>query len=289
MTIMLTGATGYLGTRIGNMLLGRGHRVIALHLNRSERFECSEALESNVFRVYLSESGVDYAFSKYKIDGVIHTATVYGRNHEDFATIIKANVEFPVRVLSMAIASNVRFFINTDSILKRNVSPYALSKGQFLDWMSMASQEILTVNMKLDHFYGPGEKNIKFVAKVLSELKANVPRLHLTVGTQTRDFIYVDDVVSAYMYVIDGLDSFHKGVVNNFEVGTGVRTSIRSLVTMAKELTASSSELGFGDVPLREHEMLDYEINSSPLRALGWKPEVLVREGLKRCIDKYIA
>ena len=284
MTILLTGATGYLGGRIGRELLMRGHRLVAVHLNRNERFECPEAQESSVLRVYLSESGIEEAFAKEKIDGVIHTSTVYGRNREDFTTIIKANVEFPVGVLMKAIAGGVKFFINTDSILRRNVSPYALSKGQFVDWMEMAAGDILTVSMKLDHFFGPGEKTVKFVARILNDLKANAPRLSLTAGTQTRDFIYVDDVVSAYMCVIDRLAGLQKGALHKFEVGTGVRTSIRSLVTMAKELTGSSSELGFGDVPFRENEMLDYEVNSAPLRALGWEPKVSVREGLERCV-----
>ncbi len=284
MTILLTGATGYLGGRIGRTLLSRGHHLIPIHLNHDEKFDCLPSQEQNVSRFFLSESCIADAFANEKIDGVIHTSTVYGRNHEDFADIINANVEFPTRVLSLAISHGVRFFVNTDSILRRNVSPYALSKGQFLDWLERSSSEILAISMKLDHFYGPLEKPSKFVAKILNELNEGVPRIHLTVGTQTRDFVYVDDVVSAYMCMLDHLDSLRQGLLHTFEVGSGVRTSIKSLVMMAKELVGSSSELGFGDVPLRENEMLDYEVNSAPLRSLGWEPKVMVREGLERCI-----
>jgi len=282
MKILLTGATGYLGSRLCKRLIEDGHHVVAVHLNHGEKISSlCNADESSVTRVYLDDATVDEILTANQVDGVIHTATLYGRSSESLASMVLANEVFPVEILASCLKNNIKFFINTDTILAKNVSNYALSKSHVVDWMKMFADRIKMIDMKLDHFYGPKDKNTKFVAFVLEKLRQNEPSIDLTEGTQTRDFIYIDDVVSAYLTVVNNLSVIDLGNVSVFEVGTNVKTSIRYLVTKLKELTKSTTVLKFGAVPFRKHEMLDYDVNTTALRLLGWSPKTFIDEGLQ--------
>ena len=153
--ILLTGATGYLGSRLGRQLLSDGYSLVAVHHSNDKQFEYDEKFEDLVTKVYLADTSVSAIFEQNRIDGIIHTSTLYGRSGEQIADIIKANVVFPVELITNAIKNDVKFFINTDTILNKYVSPYALTKNNVTEWMKMFSDDIKMVDVKLDHFYGP--------------------------------------------------------------------------------------------------------------------------------------
>lgn len=281
-TILLTGATGYLGTHLAEHFLNKGYHIIALALNRSEQFRFDE--HENVSVYYLNETEVGDIFEKEKVDIVIHTATLYGRKQEQIADMVKANIEFPLTVLTAAAKHGTELFINTDTILVKNINPYALTKAHIADWLSMYADKIKCVDMKLDHFYGPNDKPVKFIAWLIEQFKNNVPSIDLTEGSQTRDFIYIDDVVSAFDCVLENREKIPFDRLAVFEVGTNVKTSIKDMVwTIKKTMGNTATQLNFGAVPYRKNEVLDYEINTLPLRMLGWKPAVTnVKDGINK-------
>lgn len=243
-TILVTGATGYLGNRLSKRLLDDGYNIIAVCLNHNEIFSFDKKKYKNrVKKVFLSDSSVEEIFKKCKINGVIHTATLYGRSEEQIVDIIKANVVFPVEIIFNAVKNNVDFFINTDTILNKYISPYALTKSNVIEWMKMYSDSIKMIDIKLDHFYGPKDKNIKFVAAMLEKLLNNEEEIDLTEGTQTRDFIYIDDVIEAYSIILKNINKISVGQVSVFEVGTNVKTSIRYIVKKLKDLTGAKQNL----------------------------------------------
>ena len=284
-TILLTGATGYLGNRLGRKLLDDGYSIVAIHLNHNEKFLYDEKYSNRVSKVYLCDTPIEEIFSDNKIDGIIHTSTLYGRSGEQIADMIRANVVFPVELITNAIKKQVQFFINTDTILNKYVSPYALTKSNVTEWMKIFSDNIKMVDIKLDHFYGPKDKNTKFVAAMVEKLINNVAEIDLTEGTQTRDFIYIDDVIEVYRTVLNNLDKMTLGQIATFEIGTNKKTSIKYVVQKLKELTASKSKLNFGAVPYRKNEMLDYEVNTTAIRLLGWIPKVDIDEGLAKIVQ----
>ncbi len=285
-TVLLTGATGYLGGWILNMLLERGYSVIALCLSHNEELHYNSIYGKNVKIYFLDTDELNVIFEKNTIDIVIHTATLYGRKNEDLSSILRANVEFPLRILALAISHKVGVFINTDTILVKNISSYSLSKRQFVDWLDMFADQIKVINLRLDHFYGPNDKPIKFVAWLIEQFKSNVKNIDLTEGSQTRDFVYIRDVVEAYKIVLNNLDRIPVGRRNNFEVGTGLKTSIREFVFLLKKMMNNTeTKLNFGAIPYRKNEVLDYDIDTTALRLLGWEPQYNVEEGLNDIVS----
>jgi nucleoside-diphosphate-sugar epimerase len=90
-------------------------------------------------------------------------------------------------------------------------------------------------NVVLEHFYGPGDDTSKFVTWVIRELLTNVDHIDLTLGEQKRDFIYIDDVVSAFIAIIENESRFKKGF-HQFEVGTNNLIEIRQFVNTVKNM-----------------------------------------------------
>ena len=283
-TILITGSTGYLGTRLSKQFLDKGYNIIALCLNHSEKFAYSN--NNKVTTYYLDTDNIRKIFEENTIDVIIHTATLYGRKNERLVDLIKANIEFPCSILDIAQKYNVKLFINTDTILAKNINAYSMTKSHFSDWLSMFATKFKCVNLKLDHFYGPNDNPIKFIAWIIENLKRNVDTIDLTEGSQTRDFIYIDDVLTAYNCIIENSEKLSNEKINCFEVGTNIKTPIKDLVLMLKELMHNTkTTLNFGAIPYRKNEVLNYEIDTSGLRLLGWEPKVKLKEGLSKIIE----
>lgn len=232
------------------------------------------------------EDGLGAAFDGgADIDAVVHAATNYGRHGESVAQILESNTLFPLAVLEAAIAAQVSTFINTDTVLDRTLNAYAMSKAQFRDWGKWQADQgkICFLNARLEHMYGAGDDASKFTSYVLKSLLSEVEELKLTSGEQRRDFIYIADVLSAYDAMLShGVD--HEPGFQSFDVGTGEAVRVRDFVSLAKELTASTTKLMFGAVPYRPGEAMLSEANTAALESLGWRRKFVLRSGLAETI-----
>lgn len=282
--IVLTGGTGFLGSRLLRALLARGERVVVL----KRTFSSLRHLEGLAGRFSFIDldadpGAVERLFAGGGVDTVLHCATDYGRRARALRDVIDANILLPLRLLSLAQSSGVRRFVNTDTILDKRISHYSLSKSQFAQWLELASSSLLCVNVALEHFYGPGDDETKFTTHVLRTLLRGEPALPLTPGAQIRYFVHVDDVVDAFLAMLAAPPAGPGAV--RFEVGSPDPVSIRSFVELAKRLTGNTAtELRFGALPYREGEVMRPDIDLRPLESLGWRPRIPLEEGLRRTI-----
>jgi nucleoside-diphosphate-sugar epimerase len=146
-------------------------------------------------------------------------------------------------------------------------------------------QDFTCINVSLEHFYGPGDDETKFVTYIIHNLLKNVDKIDLTKGEQKRDFIYIDDVVDAFTKIINSLDNFNRDFYE-FEIGTNYPLSIKQFVELAKQLSGNKHTLlNFGALPYRENEVMNYYVNTSEISKLGWKCNRTIEEGLKKMIE----
>ena len=282
-TILLTGATGFLGSRLALALYGVGYRVIALVRSQST----SPRLDSlrPVASLYpLDQPGWEKVFSAHQIDAVVHTATCYGRTGETVEQVFAANTQLPLHLLSTAVEHGVGLFINTDTPLPRQINAYALSKAQFVEWGTLMKERTGFVNLRVESLYGPGEDVSKFVARTIRNCLDNAPHLDLTGGEQQRDFVFIDDVTSAFIVTLEKHWHDRTGR-HDYQVGSGQPVSIRSFVELAHRLCHSTTQLRFGALPYREHELFFAQADNSALRALGWECHTPLEIGLLQVIE----
>ena len=292
--ILLTGATGFLGSRLLAGLLAQGHEVVVIKRSFSDTTKIQDSLGNaklHLFDIDLADP--QSVFEKYSIDTIIHTATEYGRGETPVFRILEANLILPLRLAELGIANGVRCFINTDSYFNKgnssysNLLNYSLSKKSLLVWLRQLSSRIRVINVTLEHMYGPGDSESKFVENLIQQIAVKqVPRIHLTHGHQKRDFVYVDDVVTAFIKLIE-YGQTHEFTFKNFEVGTSKSVQVRDFAQMVKDLTRSATVLGFGDIEYRSDEIMNSKADISALTELGWQPTIEIREGLSRILHHY--
>jgi nucleoside-diphosphate-sugar epimerase len=278
-TILITGINGYLGSHLAKVFSIQ-YNIIGLEYSLENLFRIADCN----YKVYAAKDGIpEEIFTDQPINIVLHTATFYGKNDEDYIQMFNTNLHSPLFLLYKAIKHKCELFINTDTVLDRFVSPYALTKRQFQEWLYLSKNGIKVINMQLEHFYGPGTSNTNFLSYMIDKLKNNEPQIDLTLGEQQRDFIYIDDVVKAYLTVIQKYDQLPDSY-SSFQVCTNQLISIKDLMNTLKDLINSNSVLNFGAVPYRENELLLAETDNSDLIKLGWKPQYTIKEGLQQTL-----
>ncbi len=278
-TILITGINGFLGSHIAKRL-SKDYNIMGLEYSLENLFR----IEGYSFPVFLSND-TNKVFDDYPIDIIIHTATFYGRNKEKIPEIAKTNLFMPFNLLDSAIKYKSELFINTDTALDRFTSAYALTKKQFNDWLYFRSKEIKTVNMQLEHFYGPGCSNTNFITSMIEKLKNNEPNIDLTLGEQKRDFVYYTDIVDAYEVVISKRENLLENY-NSFEIANGKSAAIKEVILCLKKLTNSTSRLNFGALPYRENELMESKSDNESILKLGWQPKVLLEDGLYKTLNE---
>jgi CDP-paratose synthetase len=280
--ILLTGTTGFLGSRLAASLSGSGHELILIK-RRTSDVRRTAPLPPGTTMYDVEDLDLSALFKRHgRIDAVIHAATCYARGKEGVAQVFETNTAFPLRLLEAAATHGAGVFFNSDTILPGNISLYALSKRHFLDWgKAFASDKrIRFVNVRLEHMYGPGDADWKFTTNVIKSCLRNVSSLDLTPGDQKRDFVYIDDAVDAFLRIWEHERALPPGYMG-YDVGSGEAVSIRDFVTLVKTITRSSTRMNFGALPYRENELMECRLDVDPLKRLGWRP----RTGLARGVE----
>lgn len=286
MKILLTGATGFLGSHLLKAMLRAGYEIAIIKRATSDLGRIAE-VEGKYDSFDVPETELTQIFSEHPIDLVCHCATTYGRGQVETTRIVDGNLRFPIELLENAMQNGCKYFINTDSFfckqlpdrLERNepiyMPEYTLTKHQFREWGKLYANQgkITFINLQMEHIYGPNDSLGKFVPWVESQFANNTAEIDLTDGIQLRDFVYVDDVVNVYLDILKRIKTF-KGYAS-FEVGSGQAMSVRQFVEQLKEKTGASTKLNFGAIPRKEEEIMYSKASShSPYSMSNFKASI---------------
>ncbi len=287
-TIFLSGATGFLGSHILHKLVKEKYTIVIALRETSDTWRIEDIIRQvKVYR--LNEVTVKMIFQENKIDGVIHTACNYARANTRISEIISANIIFGLELIEAAISENVSFFVNTDTLLPESVSNYSQSKKQFVGWLNTYKGHIKIINVKIEHMYGVKDDSNKFIHWFLNEAINSNKIINLTSGVQKRDFIYIDDVIDAYMLILKNLDVLKEW--SEFEIGTGSSIAVKIFIQSISEALLKikkidlTNRLNFGAIPYRTNELMTPILDNSSLLKLGWTPNITVEEGIEKIIN----
>ncbi|OCL92388.1 NAD-dependent epimerase/dehydratase family protein [Arcobacter porcinus] len=288
MTILLTGATGFLGSYLLKSFVNSGHETIALKRTTSNTYRIDNYLKK-VTLYDIEKVTLEDIFKNHKIDIVINTVTNYGRINNKISSILDTNLIFGLKLLEDSVNANVKTFINTDTLLERNINAYALSKAQLVDWMKfLSNKNTKMINIKIEHMYGVLDDENKFIYWLINQLKQNVEKINLTSGVQKRDFIYITDIVNGYETIIQNINKLSK--FEEIELGSGnsieVKKFVKQIVKELKLKQEINTNLNFGVVPYRDNENMEMKADIQKLTNLGWKAKVSIEDGIKKIINE---
>lgn len=288
MIILLTGSTGFLGSYLLKSFVKSGYEVIALKRSTSNTYRINDYLKK-VTLYNIDKVNLEDIFKKHKINIVINTVTNYGRIDNKISSILDTNLIFGLKLLEESVNSNAKAFINTDTLLERNINAYALSKAQLVDWIKfLSNKQTKMINIKIEHMYGALDDENKFIYWLINKLKQNVEKIDLTSGVQKRDFIYIDDIVSAYEIIIQNINTFSN--YEEFELGSGNSIEVKNFVEKIYQEISNkqtlSTKLNFGAVSYRDNENMNIQANIEKLTNLAWKPKVSIKDGIKKILEE---
>lgn len=288
MKILLTGITGFFGSHLAAALLLREHEVVGLKRSHSDISRLKD-FSDHIKLVDINDGEKSILETHPDIDLIVHTATAYGQSQEELSEIIATNVVMPLRFLEWAAMQPACAFINSDTFFAKasygytHLSDYVASKKIFLRLSTDLAEKRGAVfcNMRIEHMFGTRDGDRKFSTSIVRQLLDNVPKIKLTPGKQVRDFVFVDDVVNAYLHVIAAIENRKLSGLSHFEVGSGLPCTVADFVTIAHQIIGSQSRLAFGELPYRENEIMYSAANLDALTALGWRPKVTLERGIE--------
>ncbi len=191
MRVLLTGATGFVGSHLLVALNKAGHRLVAIKRPSSVLPLPIRGID-NVNWIDNDQELTAKLKALDKFDAVIHLATNYGNKSRDWVEVERDNVELPLLLLQYAVGNDCGMFINTDTFFSRkaysysHMEEYILTKQHFAAWGELAALKtpgFAFINARLEHVYGPSDRSQKFIPwlyKDLSILKNGLMKIDIS-------------------------------------------------------------------------------------------------------------
>jgi UDP-glucose 4-epimerase len=284
LNLLITGSSGFIGSHATRYFAARGFAVAGIDVASSRR---EEKVDIGV------ASAVDRVIRRFAPDAVLHLgafASVPGCE-ADPERCLRTNVLGTLNVARSAGKSGARLvFASTAAVYgDRTPVPTAVTAStqptNFYGISKLAGEHLCRVyapdsaSLRLFNVYGPGCERSYVIPDVIRKLASRPKVLRMDgTGTEARDFVYIDDVLRAMELALRGR------AVGAYNVGTGVRTSVRAL---AKQIAAALDQprvsLRFAGARAGDFRVSMAELSGRSALP-GWRPTVTLADGLRRVI-----
>ncbi len=294
--MLVTGGAGFIGSNIVDRLVAEGHRVAIVDDLSAGRTQNVNA-KATLHRMSVGSDGLKAIFQQEQPEYVYHLAAQasVSASVREPARDATTNVLGMINLLECARQSGVKKIIYSstggalygeperipcdESHPIRPLSPYGLSKyvGEQYVQLYRRLHGLQYTILRYANVYGPrqdphGEAGVVAIFTRLM-LDGKQPAINGT-GEQTRDFVFVGDVVDANMRAMD------RGEGQAFNIGTGVCTSVNEVFESLKRATGFSQEAVHR--PGLPGEVMNISLECSKARReLGWEPKIGLDEGLR--------
>lgn len=300
MRLVLTGASGFVGTRLARLLMSANVEVV--NVGRSM---CAVRGVENVLVPALTPELLATHFPS-DCDGLIHLAAAGVKpTDRDVSTIIGINSMLAPELVSLASQRGIGAVVTVGSSAEYSAveartpitedAPletqklYGASKaaGGILALASGSACDVPVAAVRLFNVYGPGEAAHRLLPSLVTSLRNGQP-VKLSAGTQVRDFVYVDDACNGLIAVLNGLIS-KRLPCGAYNLATSVGNTVADFARQAcKALGAPLELLEFGALPMRPDDLPYVVGNSEKLQsACGWHTSTPLEAGIRNTLAEF--
>lgn len=302
---LVTGGAGFIGSHLTDRLVTGGHQVTVLdNLASGKRANLAQVRDDcELVELDITSPEVESVFGRVRPEVVFHLAAQIDvrKSVADPVHDATVNILGTIRLLEAARRSGTQKFVSTTSggtiygepplqdlpIAEdydgHPASPYGASKRSSEEYLHTyrALYGLRWTDLALGNVFGPrqdptGEAGV--VSIFGGRMLADQPLTIFGDGEQTRDYVFVGDVVDAYVRSLDAGDDLR------FNIGTGERVSVNALFAELADLTGYRRQAEYA--PARPGELAHIALDCSRAAAeLEWKPRITLREGLAQTVE----
>ena len=299
--VAVTGSTGFIGMHLLRGLHAVGADIVAIaaadkHIERLDGlpFPVEQAIVDDI-------CNLGEAIRRAKAEYVIHLSAFVSteRSLHALDETLRQNLLPTISLLAAAAEVQVARVVLLgpceeysqkttpfDTALATDPSsPYGASKAAATVYARMFTNSfrLSTVVLRPSVVYGPGQSDRMLISQVMNAMSKN-RRVEVTRGEQTRDFIYVEDVVKAIIRSLT-VPSAEGDVWN---VGSGEVVTVRDCLERIERITDRTGLIEYGKRSYSENEIFQYELKvQETYAAFDWKPSVTLDEGLHKTWESF--
>ncbi len=308
--VLVTGGAGFIGSACAKALMDRGDEVVIID-NFNDYYDpalkearVKKFLKGYKFKLYRKDirdtKAVERIFKKEKIDKVIHLAAMAGVRYSLLhpRLYFDVNVMGSLNLLEMAVKYKIKNFVfaSSSSVYGNNkkvpfsetdsvdtpISPYAASKKSD-ELIAYVYHHIYGLNITALRFftvYGPWGRPDMALFLFVDAINKNKPIKVFNHGKMSRNFTYIDDIVSGALTVLDKCKGY--GIMNIG--GDKEETLMRFIEVIEKNMGKKAKKKM---LPMQPGDVPTTVANIRKLRRLGWKPTTQIEEGIKNFVQWY--
>lgn len=300
MKVLITGATGFIGSYLVEDLVARGHEVAVLLRNGSNTWRLRGLLD----RVRSIEGSLEYPaalrepVTRFAPDALVHLAWWGVRNADRNEVAQARNIPMAAELAAVAAELGVRILVGAGSQAEYGPYDRAIREDDPARPTTLYGEAKLAARLMLEQVckdrglrfawvrvfstYGPRDNDDWLIPTIIRVLLEG-GRMPLTAGEQRWGFLHARDAAAALRTILE--TPFAQGV---FNLGSPDAPVLRDTIGQIGGLVADRAELGFGDIAYRPDQVMVLQANVERLSALGWKPMIDLKSGLQETVSWYV-
>lgn len=293
MNVLITGATGYIGSNLARRLLNEKKKVDII-IRPSSQLSLINDIKDKI-NIHIHDGtakGMMKIIEKAKPEVVFHLASKFTVKHKesDINPLINSNILFGTQLVEAMSRNKIKYLINTGTAWQHYkndeynpVCLYAATKQAFENILKYytEAEELLVITLKLFDTYGPNDPRPK-IMNLLKRIGKSKEELVMSPGEQYIDLVYIDDIVEAFLRAANIIKNRPNITQESYAVSSSNPIKLKNLVGIFEKVSGKKLNIKWGERPYRDREVMVTWDKGKVLD--GWKPRISIEDGISKII-----